>query len=60
MDRLAECFDELVMNATRWLDKEPKRIRVSVAGSASESLPSTLDGYQGIPRGPCCGQWNWY
>lgn len=43
-DRLAECFDELVMNATRWLDKEPKRIRVSVAGSASESLPSTLDG----------------
>lgn len=42
-DRLAECFDELIMNATRWTDKYPRKIRISVENPAPEPLPDALD-----------------
>lgn len=42
-DRLAECFDELVMNATHWLNKPEKMIQIVVVNPAPEPLPSTLD-----------------
>jgi len=44
-ERLAESFDELVMNATHWLDKSDKTIKI-VVSSASEPLPDFLDSSQ--------------
>lgn len=45
-ERLAECFDELVMNATHWLDKSEKKIKIVVAFPADEPLPDFLDSSQ--------------
>ncbi len=42
-DRLAECFDELVMNAAHWFDKADKQIELTATAPASEPLPSFLD-----------------
>ena len=45
-ERLAECFDELVMNATHWLDKPEKKIEIVVKSPASKPLPDFLDSSQ--------------
>lgn len=45
-ERLGECFDELVMNATHWLDKQEKRITISVVSPAPRPLPDFLDSTQ--------------
>lgn len=45
-ERLAECFDELVMNATYWLDKAEKNIWIEVINPAPEPLPDFLDSSQ--------------
>lgn len=42
-DRLAECFDELVTNAVRWLDKPGKKIELSTVLPIPEPLPGFLD-----------------
>jgi len=42
-DRLAECFDELVMNSTHWFDKPQKTIEISVIDPAPEPLPDFLE-----------------
>ena len=42
-ERLAECFDELVMNATHWLDKPEKSIKVTVVSPVPDPLPEFLD-----------------
>jgi len=42
-DRLAECFDELVSNSLRWLDKPEKKIQVFVTQPAPQPLPQSLD-----------------
>lgn len=44
-ERLAESFDELVMNTTHWLDKSEKKIKI-LASHASEPLPDFLDSSQ--------------
>ncbi len=45
-ERLAECFDELVMNATHWLDKPEKSIKVTVISPVPDPLPEFLDSSQ--------------
>jgi len=45
-ERLAECFDELVMNATHWFDKEEKNIWIEVVSPAPDPLPDFLDSSQ--------------
>ena len=40
---LAECFDELALNATHWFDKEEKRIQVQVSQPKRKSLPDSID-----------------
>lgn len=46
-DRLAECFDELVMNASHWLDDKPqKQIMIDVNHPAPEPIPAFLDSTQ--------------
>jgi len=45
-ERLSECFDELVMNATHWFDKSDKKIEVVVESPAPEPLPDFLDSSQ--------------
>ena len=42
-ERLAECFDELIMNATHWFDKNEKNIMIEVTSPAPESVPDFLD-----------------
>lgn len=42
-DRLAECFDELVTNAVRWLDKAEKKIELITVFPIPEPLPGFLD-----------------
>jgi signal transduction histidine kinase len=42
-ERLAECFDELVVNATHWLDKPEKRLRVVVSLPERTTLPTSVD-----------------
>jgi signal transduction histidine kinase len=42
-ERLAECCDELICNATHWLVSEPREIRVSVEGVDKVDLPQSLD-----------------
>jgi len=45
-ERLAECFDELVMNATHWFDKDEKKIWIEVVSPAPDPLPDFLDSSQ--------------
>jgi len=42
-DRLAECFDELIMNASHWFNKTPKTIDILVTAPAPKPLPDFLD-----------------
>jgi len=42
-ERLGECFDELVMNATHWFDKPNKKIEIIVTNPATEPVPAFLD-----------------
>jgi signal transduction histidine kinase len=42
-ERLRECFDELVMNATHWFDKQNKKIEIIVTNPAPEPVPEFLD-----------------
>ncbi|MEO5369422.1 MAG: HAMP domain-containing histidine kinase [Magnetococcus sp. DMHC-1] len=42
-DRLAECFDELAMNAAHWFDKKEKNLWFTVEEPAPDSLPRFLD-----------------
>ena len=42
-DRFAECCDEIVSNATHWLDKDPKRIWVTASIAAAADLPQEID-----------------
>jgi len=42
-DRLLECFDELVANATHWFDKPEKKIELSAVNPAPQPLPGFLD-----------------
>ncbi len=42
-DKLGECFDELIANATHWFDKPEKKIEISVISPAPEPLPSSLE-----------------
>ncbi len=42
-ERLAECFDELVSNATHWLDRSEKKIDVQVIQPAPTPLPQLID-----------------
>jgi signal transduction histidine kinase len=44
--RLAECFDELVINATYWFGKKEKRIWIEVFSPAPDPLPDFLDSTQ--------------
>ena len=43
LERLSECFDELVANSVHWFDKEEKNIVINVSCPKAESLPSILD-----------------
>lgn len=45
-ERLAECFDELVMNATHWLNKSEKEINITVVSPVPDPLPEFLDSSQ--------------
>lgn len=42
-ERLSECFDELVMNACQWFDKEQKQIWIEVLSPAPSPLPDFLE-----------------
>lgn len=42
VERLSECFDELVANAIHWFDKPEKIIRVKVTVPPAEALPNIL------------------
>jgi signal transduction histidine kinase len=42
-ERLAECFDELVMNATHWFGENEKHIWIEVVCPAPDPLPDFLD-----------------
>ncbi|MBF0563790.1 MAG: HAMP domain-containing histidine kinase [Nitrospirae bacterium] len=42
-DKLAECFDELVMNTIHWFDKPEKKIEITVTSPATAHLPDFLD-----------------
>jgi len=42
-DRISECFNELVANASHWFDKEEKIIRVSVNKIPKRKLPDKID-----------------
>lgn len=42
-DRLSECLDELVRNATHWMDKLQKEIHIEVKQPADGPLPESLD-----------------
>jgi signal transduction histidine kinase len=46
-DRLAECFDELVINAMKWFDKPQKKIEIFVAPAPPEFVPEFLDRSKG-------------
>lgn len=42
-ERLGECFDELVMNACHWFDKNEKIIKIDVVNPAPAPIPDFLD-----------------
>lgn len=42
-EKLAECFDELVINATQWLDHDERLIRIHVETPGPDGLPDFLD-----------------
>ncbi|RXG66458.1 hypothetical protein ES695_02975, partial [Candidatus Atribacteria bacterium 1244-E10-H5-B2] len=42
-DRISECFNELVANATHWFDKKQKIIRVSANKVPKRKLPDKID-----------------
>jgi len=42
-ERLGECIDELVANATHWFDKTPKRMEFTVVDPVPEPFPDFLD-----------------
>lgn len=44
LDRISECFNELVANALHWFDKDKKIIKVSVNKISKRKLPDTVDG----------------
>jgi len=42
-EKLAECFDELVTNATHWFDKPNRELKIEAIISLPELLPNGLD-----------------
>ena len=42
-EKLAECFDELVTNATHWFDKPNRELKIKAMISLPELLPNGLD-----------------
>ncbi|MBF0154798.1 MAG: HAMP domain-containing histidine kinase [Magnetococcales bacterium] len=44
-EKLAECLDELLVNASYWLDKEEKHLTIEVC--PAKEIPDSLDGSKG-------------
>jgi signal transduction histidine kinase len=47
LDRIAECFNELVANALHWFNKSDKKITIRIVKPLKKELPETLDRTQG-------------